>query len=83
MDGGILRRGGPVRLVWIRSDADTLRGRLLERGSDRDGGKLADFAGYTARIRLNDPPAVPHAVIDNRLTAAVPLAEQVAALTGR
>jgi hypothetical protein len=31
-------------------------------------------------MRLNDTPAVPHAVIDNRLTAAAPLADQLAAL---
>jgi predicted kinase len=72
--------GDPVHLVWIRSDADTLRGRLLSRGSGRDTGKLADFAAFTTRIRLNDPPAVPHTVIDNRLTAPVSLEEQVNAL---
>jgi predicted kinase len=72
--------GGLVRLVWVRSDADTLRRRLLARGSGRDTGKLADFAAFAARIRLNDPPAVPHAVIDNRLTAPASLEEQVTAL---
>jgi predicted kinase len=72
--------GGTVHLVWIRSDADTLRGRLLSRASGRDTGKLADFATFTAQIRLNDPPAVPHTVIDNRLTAPASLEEQVNAL---
>jgi len=73
--------GGLVRLVWVRSDAATLHSRLTGRGSGRDSGKLADFAAFTARMRLDDPPAVPHAVIDNRLTAAEPLAGQVARLT--
>jgi predicted kinase len=72
--------GGTVHLVWIRSDADTLRERLLARASGRDAGKLADFAAFISRMRLGEPPAVPHAVIDNRLTAAVPLEQQVAAL---
>jgi predicted kinase len=72
--------GDPVHLVWIRSDAETLRGRLLSRASGRDTGKLADFAAFTARIRLDDPPAVPHTVIDNRLTAPASLEEQVNAL---
>jgi predicted kinase len=73
--------GGQVHLVWVRSDADTLRRRLLSRASGRDAGKLADFAAFAARIRLNDPPAVPHTAIDNRLTAPASLEEQVTALT--
>ncbi len=72
--------GGTVRLVWVRSDADTLRRRLTARGSGRDTAKLADFGTFTARMRLDDRPAVPHAVVDNRRTAAVPLEEQVASL---
>jgi predicted kinase len=71
--------GGDVRLVWVRSDAATLRQRLAARGSGRDTGKLADFAAFTARMRLDDIPAVPHAAIDNRLTAA-PLDGQLAAV---
>ena len=74
--------GGTVRLVWVRSDAATLRCRLAARGSGRDSGKLADFGAFAARMRLDDTPAVPHAVVDNRLTAAAPLEEQVAALAG-
>jgi hypothetical protein len=61
--------GGTVRLVWVRSDEATLRHRLLARNSGRDTGKLADFAAFTARMRLDDRPAVPHAEIDNRLSA--------------
>jgi predicted kinase len=73
--------GGPVvRLVWIRSDAATLRRRLADRGSERDTAKLADFASFAARMRLGAGPAAPHAVIDNRLESPVPLRAQVAAL---
>jgi predicted kinase len=72
--------GGTVRLVWVRSDAATLRHRLLARGSGRDTSKLADFGAFTARMRLDDRPAAPHVVVDNRLTADVPLADQVARL---
>ncbi|HMD91050.1 MAG TPA: AAA family ATPase [Trebonia sp.] len=72
--------GGTVRLVWVRSDAATLRHRLLARGSGRDTAKLADFGTFTARMRLDDRPDAPHAVVDNRLTADVPLADQVARL---
>ena len=75
--------GGTVRLVWVRSDATTLRHRLLARGSGRDTAKLADFGTFTARMRLDDRPAAPHVVVDNRLTADLTLPEQVASLAGQ
>jgi len=72
--------GGTVRLVWIRSDADTLRQRLIARGSARDTAKLEQFAAFTASMRLGTAPAAPHAVVDNRLTATAPLSDQIAGL---
>jgi predicted kinase len=72
--------GGTVRLVWVRSDAATLRHRLAARGSGRDAAKLTDFAAFTASMRLDARPAAPHTAIDNRLTAAATLEDQVAAL---
>jgi predicted kinase len=72
--------GGTVRLLWVRSDAATLRHRIAARGSGRDSGKLADFAAFTARMRLDDAPAVPHTVIDNRLTSPTSLEDQLAPL---
>ena len=72
--------GGAAHLVWVRSDAATLRHRLAARGSERDSAKLANFAGFTASMRLGARPAARHAVIDNRLTAAGTLEDQVAAL---
>jgi predicted kinase len=73
--------GDPVRLVWVRSDAATLHRRLIARASGRDTGKLADFAAFTARMRLDDAPAVPHAAVDNRLTSATSLETQLDRLT--
>ncbi len=70
--------GPPVRLLWVRADAETLRTRLLARGSARDDQKLDRFAGYLAAIKVDEPPVVPHVEIDNRLRATVPLAAQVA-----
>ena len=72
--------GGTVRLVWVRSAAATLRHRLAARGSERDSAKLANFGTFTARMRLDAEPAAPHAAIDNRLTPAAALEDQVAAL---
>src|SRR5215475_7144884 len=59
--------GGTVRLVWVRSDAATLRYRLAARGSERDSAKLAGFGQFTASMRLDAEPAAPHLVVDNRL----------------
>jgi broad-specificity NMP kinase len=60
--------------------AATLRHRLAVRGSERDSAKLADFGRFTARMRLDAEPAVPHLAIDNRLTSATALEDQVATL---
>jgi predicted kinase len=70
-----------VQLVWVYCDERTLRERIVARGSERDGAKLADFAAYVARIRPERPPAVPHILIDNTGTP-IDTAEQVAAVVG-
>ena len=73
--------GGPaVRLIWIRTDAATLRHRLTARGSARDEGKLASFGPFTDSMRLGQEPPVPHVTIDNRLAAPATPRAQVAAL---
>ncbi len=74
--------GETVRLVWVRSDEATLRRRLTARGLSRDAAKLAEFERFCASMRLGAAPAAPHYVVDNRLAAAVPLDEQVAAFVG-
>jgi predicted kinase len=72
--------GEPVRLVWVRSDAATLRHRLTARASGRDSGKLTDFETFATRMRLDDAPAAPHIMIDNRLTAPTRLEDQLSEL---
>jgi predicted kinase len=72
--------GGIVRLVWVRSDPATLRHRLMARESARDSGKLAGFDQFAARMRLDAAPAAPHTEIDNRLTAARSLDDQISGL---
>jgi predicted kinase len=71
--------GGTVRLLWVRSDAATLRERLAARGLPRDAAKLADFERFTASMRLGTEPAAPHVAIDNRLGTTVTVADQVRA----
>ena len=69
--------GEPVTLVYVRSDAETLRARLLARDSPRDASKLAAFDAFLARMTPDVPPPVPHLVVDNRASAEVSLQEQV------
>ena len=75
--------GGAVRLVWVRSDEATLRHRIAARGLARDSAKLAEFERFCASMRLATEPAAPHLTVDNRLTAAMPLDDQIAALIDR
>lgn len=71
--------GGRVRLVWVRSDPDTLLHRLRRRGSSRDSAKLAAFDAFLERMRPETAPPVEHLAVDNRLSAAVGVAEQLRA----
>ncbi|PZF79169.1 hypothetical protein C1I92_32535 [Jiangella anatolica] len=71
--------GDPVHLLWVRSDGDTLRERIIGRGHDRDGQKLANFDEFTAATLPDVPPPAPHTEIDNR-RGAPPLDDQLAAL---
>jgi predicted kinase len=52
--------GDPVRLAWVHCSPQTLRERIINRGSERDGAKLADFNRFIAMIRLSEPPVVDH-----------------------
>jgi predicted kinase len=71
--------GEPVTLVYVLSDAETLRSRLIARDSPRDASKLAAsaFDAFLERMTPDVPPPVPHLVVDNRASAEAPLEEQV------
>ncbi len=71
--------GGPVQLVYVRSDATTLAARLSARASSRDGGKRAGFEAFLERMQPDVSPPVPHREIDNRL-GAPDLTTQIARL---
>jgi predicted kinase len=73
--------GEPVTLVYVRSDAETLRSRLIGRGSARDVSKLEAFSAFIARMTPDVPPPMPHLLVDNRASCDVPLADQITQLS--
>jgi predicted kinase len=73
----VVELGGPVTLIYVRTDAATLAGRLAARDSHRDGGKRADFGAFIERMQPDVSPPVPHLEIDNRRDAALPLSSQI------
>ena len=75
--------GAPIHLIWVRSDAETLRERLAARGSARDTSTVSNFEAFTARIMLAHEPEAPHHTVDNRRAAPATLADQVAGILAR
>jgi predicted kinase len=71
--------GEPARLVWVHADSATLRARLASRGEARDAGKLADLEAFLTRMRMTEPPVVPHLAVDNSMGSA-PMSDQLDAL---
>lgn len=68
--------GPPVRLVWVRASAGTLRERIEDRGRTKDAAKLADYQAFLRRMRPDTPPPMPHLVADTS-TDAPPVARQL------
>ncbi len=71
--------GDPVRLVWVGCAPEVLRRRLLARASERDGGKLAAYETFLARMTPDLPPPVPHVAVDNTGEKSQALAAVIAA----
>ncbi|WP_030383458.1 MULTISPECIES: AAA family ATPase [unclassified Streptomyces] len=71
------RLGARFEALWVDSDVESMREHLISRNASRDTWKLAHWTSYVDGIDLALRPVVPHHVIDNRLTASRPLAEQM------
>ncbi|WP_426366362.1 AAA family ATPase [Streptomyces sp. E-08] len=77
------RIGAGAEILWVDSDESSMQERLTARNARRDTWKLANWREYLSTITLDQRPVREHLLIDNRVTAPTPLAEQVeaAALT--
>ncbi|MFD3542072.1 AAA family ATPase [Streptomyces sp. NPDC058662] len=71
------RLGAGLEVVWVDSDASSMRERLTSRNAARDTWKLANWRRYLASISLERRPVGEFHLVDNRITAMTPLAEQV------
>ncbi|MFG2230818.1 AAA family ATPase [Streptomyces sp. NPDC048723] len=71
------RLGAGLEVVWVDSDASSMRERLTSRNAARDTWKLANWRQYLGSISLERRPVGEFHFVDNRITAMTPLAEQV------
>ncbi|WP_299538376.1 AAA family ATPase [uncultured Streptomyces sp.] len=72
-----VRSGARMATIWVDSDLESMRDRLISRNASRDTWKLTHWHAYTAGLDLDLRPVLPHHLIDNRIGASRPLAEQV------
>ncbi|MEU7406607.1 MULTISPECIES: AAA family ATPase [unclassified Streptomyces] len=77
------RLGARFEVLWVDSDGESMRERLISRNATRDTWKLTYWPTYVNGIDLELRPAMQHHLIDNRITASRPLAEQVEAVAQR
>ncbi|WP_230211333.1 AAA family ATPase [Streptomyces kaniharaensis] len=69
-------QGVDVSPIWVQCDAESMRDYITFRSAARDTWKLANWGEYIATIDVETRPVVPHLVVDNRMGAAISLADQ-------
>ncbi|GGL19164.1 hypothetical protein Sme01_36260 [Sphaerisporangium melleum] len=69
-------KGIDVAAIWVRCDPESMREYIEFRGAARDAWKLANWEQYVAGLDVDNPPATAHLTVDNRLGAAISLADQ-------
>jgi predicted kinase len=70
------RRGASMSAVWVKCDVQSMYDYLAHRGAARDAWKLSNWEDYLTTIDADFEPLFPHYTVDNRLNAAVALADQ-------
>ncbi|MEV7782728.1 AAA family ATPase [Kitasatospora sp. NPDC088351] len=69
-------QGVDVSPIWVRCDEESMREYIGFRSAARDAWKLANWDDYIATVDTELRPVVPHLVVDNRMGAAISLADQ-------
>ncbi|MEU5431245.1 AAA family ATPase [Streptomyces olivoreticuli] len=65
-----------VATIWVECDPDSMREYIEFRGAARDIWKMEAWEEYLGSIDLEMRPQGPHFVVDNRLGAAIAMADQ-------
>ncbi|MEU1568620.1 AAA family ATPase [Streptomyces mirabilis] len=75
-----------VAPIWVQCDVESMHEYISHRGAARDAWKLERWDEYVATVDVDLRPVVPHLVVDNRMGAAISLADQarqaIGAVTG-
>ncbi len=69
-------KGIDVAAIWVRCDPESMREYIEFRGAARDAWKLENWEQYAASLNVETSPPTAHVTIDNRLGAAISLADQ-------
>ncbi|MEV6986853.1 AAA family ATPase [Sphaerisporangium sp. NPDC051017] len=69
-------KGIDVAAIWVRCDPESMREYIEFRAAARDTWKLANWEEYVAGLDVDNPPSTAHLTVDNRLGAAISLADQ-------
>ena len=77
------RSGARFETLWVDSDLESMRDRLISRNASRDTWKLTHWPTYASGLDLHLRPMTSHHVIDNRIGTSRPLAEQVESIAQR
>lgn len=65
-----------LSVVWMNCDEESMRDYIVFRGAARDSWKINNWQDYVDTIDLEFTPPFDHHSVDNRLNAAVALADQ-------
>ena len=72
-----------LSVVWMNCDEESMHDYISFRGAARDGWKLNNWPDYIDTIDLEFAPPFDHYSVDNRLNAAVALADQAREIAAR
>jgi predicted kinase len=72
-----------LSVVWMSCDEESMRDYIAFRGAARDSWKLNNWPDYIDTIDLEFAPPFDHHSVDNRLNAAVALADQTREIAAR